>query len=191
MNISRREFSLRSGAVMLSVIIGGTTVKITPGEAKEKNLPFQSLNKEQTDIIDLLGEAIVPGARGAGLSHYIDHQLSMDLENNFLILRYLGVAAPFKSFYASALSAFHRAIKKKYNKGPKDLNEAEMTEFINIMMQKNPDGWGQNASPAPFFYFVLRSDAIDVTYGSIAGFENLDIPYMAHIAPKHNWKVAP
>ncbi len=63
-----------------------------------------------------------------------------------------------------------------------------LPDFITVMMQKNPDGW-TNAPPAPLFYFALRSDAIDVTYGTMAGFERLDIPYMAHIEPARPWEV--
>jgi hypothetical protein len=35
--------------------------------------------------------------------------------------------------------------------------------------------------------FVLRADALDVTYGTPGGFENLGIPYMAHIMPEQPW----
>jgi hypothetical protein len=36
-------------------------------------------------------------------------------------------------------------------------------------------------------YFVARSDAVDVVYGTQAGFEKLGIPYMAHILPDKDW----
>ena len=39
----------------------------------------------------------------------------------------------------------------------------------------------------PFFYFVLRNDAVDVVYGTKAGVESLDIPYMAHVEPPSRW----
>lgn len=131
----------------------------------------------------------MPGARAAGLSHYIDHQLSS--RDNLLILRYLRVKPPFDGFYSSALTAFEQAVRKRYNKNPGELAQGEMSEFITSIMQKNPEGWaksGEDAPPAPFFYFVLRSDAIDVTYGTMAAFDSLDIPYMAHIEPDHAWE---
>lgn len=165
-------------------------MNITPAQAKAQKLLFQKLSKEEAFLIDHLGDAIVPGAKAAGLSHYIDHQLSAMHQDNLLILRYLGTNPPFDSFYSSSLKAFESAIVQKYNKKPVDLTEGEMSEFISVMMQKNPEGWN-NAPPAPFFYFVLRSDAIDVTYGTMAAFDSLDIPYMAHIEPNHPWNGNP
>jgi hypothetical protein len=34
---------------------------------------------------------------------------------------------------------------------------------------------------------VLRSDAVDVVYGTEEGYKDLGIPYMAHIAPLKRW----
>lgn len=190
MKITRRNFSLTGGALSLSFLLNGGIIHLSPAQAKERALPYQTLTPGQAALIDLLGDAIVPGAKSAGLSYYIDHQLSAEFQDNLLILRYLRVPAPFDGFYASSLAAFESAISQKYNKKPRDLTETEMTAFITAMMQSNPDGW-QHAPPAPFFYFVLRSDAIDVTYGTMDAFDSLDIPYMAHIEPGHTWEVNP
>lgn len=190
MKITRRNFSLTGGALSLSFFLNGGILHLSPAQAKERALPYKTLTTDQAALIDLLGDAIVPGARAAGLSHYIDHQLSARFQDNLLILRYLRVPAPFEGFYTSSLTAFEHAIAQKYNKKPGDLTEAEMTAFITVMIQANPAGW-QDAPPAPFFYFVLRSDAIDVTYGTMDAFDSLDIPYMAHIEPVHSWEVSP
>ncbi len=193
--INRREFSLGSGAFTMAFLLGDGVINLTPAEAKTRKIPFRSLDQKQVSTLDFLSDAIVPGAKSAGLSHFIDHQLSAAYEDNLLILRYLRVNPPFKNFYASALKAFERSVRLKYNKSPLDLSEAEISEFISIMMQNNPAGWPeteqkseQGPPPAPFFYFVLRSDAIDVTYGTMSSFDSMDIPYMAHIAPSHPWE---
>jgi hypothetical protein len=34
---------------------------------------------------------------------------------------------------------------------------------------------------------VLRSDAVDVVYGTVEGYEALGIPYQPHIAPLKRW----
>ena len=47
------------------------------------------------------------------------------------------------------------------------------------------DAWSGPA--AGLVYFVLRSDAVDVVYGTPAGFERLGVPYMAHILPPAGW----
>ena len=49
----------------------------------------------------------------------------------------------------------------------------------------NPPGW--SGPPAPVVYLVMRSDAVDVVYGTPKGFEDLGIPYMPHILPPTNW----
>ena len=41
--------------------------------------------------------------------------------------------------------------------------------------------------PASYVLFVLRADALDVSYGTPEGFEALGIPYMAHIMPETSW----
>ena len=37
------------------------------------------------------------------------------------------------------------------------------------------------------FYVCLRSDAVDVVYGTPEGFRKLNIPYMEHILPPEGW----
>ena len=46
-------------------------------------------------------------------------------------------------------------------------------------------GW--QGPPGPFVYTVLRSDAVDVVYSTMEGYEALGVPYMAHIAPERRW----
>ena len=40
---------------------------------------------------------------------------------------------------------------------------------------------------SPFVFGVLRSDAVDVVYGTMEGYAALGIPYMPHIAPTQKW----
>ncbi len=53
------------------------------------------------------------------------------------------------------------------------------------MRQGKLDGW--QGPPGPFVYLVTRSDAVDVVYGTMEGYESLGIPYMAHIVPERRW----
>tara|TARA_R110002073_G_scaffold165063_1_gene321478 strand:+ start:187 stop:723 length:537 start_codon:yes stop_codon:yes gene_type:complete len=177
--MNRRDFHKTSGAILLSYFIGGTALSLSPAAAQERHLPFQILTPEEADLLARLGDAIVPGAKAAGLSHYIDHQLSTPSADTMLILKYLGVPAPYIDFYRPAL----RALKNSLH----DTSATGLQAYIAHMTQNNPPDWDK-APPAPFFYFILRSDAIDITYGTREGFEKLDIPYLAHIEPeKRSW----
>ena len=53
------------------------------------------------------------------------------------------------------------------------------------MRQNKIEGW--KGPGGPFVYLILRSDAVDVVYGTMAGYRSLDIPYMAHIEPTKRW----
>ena len=53
------------------------------------------------------------------------------------------------------------------------------------MRQNKIDGW--KGPGGGFVYLILRRDAVDVVYGTMAGYEGLGIPYMAHIAPTKRW----
>ena len=53
------------------------------------------------------------------------------------------------------------------------------------MRQNRIDGWQGPAGS--FVYLVLRSDSIDVVYGTMEGYESLGVPYMPHIAPDKRW----
>ena len=46
------------------------------------------------------------------------------------------------------------------------------------MRQNKIEGWQGPAGG--FVYFVLRSDAVDVVYGTMEGYESLGVPFMPH-----------
>ena len=54
------------------------------------------------------------------------------------------------------------------------------------MRQNKLAGW-QGPPAAGFVYFLLRSDAVDVVYGTVEGYAELGIPYQAHIMPLKRW----
>ena len=65
------------------------------------------------------------------------------------------------------------------------LNDSERHAFVDLMRQNKVEGW--QGPPGPFVYLVLRSDAVDVVYGTMEGYAGLGIPYMPHIAPTKRW----
>jgi hypothetical protein len=170
----------------LAFTVGGVDVLLTPRQAWAQGVPFRTLNAEQVETLEALGETLVPGARQAGIAHFVDQQLSIPAEEALLEARILNVRPPFVNFYRAALGAVDRASQAQRN-GPRfaELNESERREFVDAMRQNKINDWQGPAGG--FVYVVLRNDAIDVVYGTMEGYAALGIPYMPHIAPTRRW----
>ena len=74
--IERRAFMKGAGLGVLAFTVGGAEVLLTPGAARTQGVPFRLLNANEGETIEALGETLVPGARKAGIAHFIDHQIS-------------------------------------------------------------------------------------------------------------------
>jgi hypothetical protein len=179
--MKRREFV--TGA--LAFTVGGATVLLTAREARAQGVPFRLLNADEAETIEALGETLVPGARAAGIAHFIDHQISVPPEEALLEARILNVRPPYANFYRAALGAVDRASQAQSGRRFAWLASHEQRELVNLMRQNKLEGW--QGPPGGFVYFVLRSDAVDVVYGTVEGYQALGIPYMAHIAPLKRW----
>ena len=98
----------------------------------------------------------------------------------------INVRPPYANFYRAAIGAVDKA-SQTLNSGRRfaQLNPSEQHDFVDTMRQNKIQGWqGPGGS---FVYLVLRSDAVDVVYGTVEGYEALGIPYMPHIAPDRRW----
>jgi Gluconate 2-dehydrogenase subunit 3 len=180
---SRREFII--GGALLTFTLAGCEKKMTPAQARATEVAFRTLDAGAVAVVDALGEILLPGSSAAGLPHYIDHQLSGDPADSMLMIKYLGVAAPFDAFYKDGLQATNTLARAVYGKPFPQLSQEQGTALVSKMSGGQVEGW--QGPPAGLFYFVLRSDAIDVVYGTKTGFEQLGIPYMAHIEPPSRW----
>jgi hypothetical protein len=181
--IERRAFMQGAGA--LAFMVGGAEVLLTPGEARAQGVPLRSLKPDEAETIEALGETLVPDARKAGIANFIDQQISIPAEEALLEARILNVRPPYANFYRAAIGAIDRTSAARGGKRFALLDAAAQHEFIDLMRQNKIDGW--QGPPGPFVYLVLRSDAVDVVYGTMAGYEALGIPYMPHIAPTKRW----
>lgn len=185
MTTDRRAFVKNASLGLLSFNVGGSVLMTTAAEARKRSLPFQTLTAVEVLTLEALGDVLVPGAKEAGLAHYIDQQLTGPRGDSMLMIKYLNVPPPVYPFYAAGLSATERASFTRFAKAFARLEDDEGIELVQSMSSGNPKGW--EGPPAPFFYFVVRSDAVDVCYGTEKGFAKVGIPYMAHIIPPRNW----
>ncbi len=170
---------------MLSFYVAGCELKLTPEQARQQDIPFQVLKPDEVRTLEALGESLLPGSASAGLAHFIDHQLNASAQDQMLMIKYLGVNPPFTPFYSGGLAALNKYANGQHDADFADLNDEQRGVLVGQMAQSNPEVWA--GPPAPFFYLVLRSDAVDVVYGTKAGVEGLGIPYMAHIEPPSRW----
>ena len=185
-DIERRAFMKGAGLGALAFTVGGAEVLLTPGEARARSVPFRLLKENEAETIEALGETLVPGARAAGVAHFVDQQLSVPPGEALLEARILNVKPPFVNFYRAAMAAIDRASMAQHGgRRFAQLSTSEQHAFVGLMRQNKIDGWQGPAGP--FVYLVLRSDAVDVVYGTMEGYAALGIPYMPHIAPLKRW----
>ena len=184
MNASRREF-IAAGVGLLTFTFAGCEKKATPAQARAQGADFHTLTADEAKTLDALGEILLPGAAAAGLSHFIDHQLSGNPADSMLMIKYLRVPAPFIDFYRAGLKGAEAASRKLFKAEVSALKPEQGSALIQNMAMGKLDGW--EGPPAALFFFVLRNDAVDTMYGTPTGFEQLGVPYMPHIAPPSRW----
>ena len=180
---ANRRLVLKGAALgALAYTVGGAEVLLSPREAFAQDVPLKVLSADERATLEAFGETLLPGAKEAGLAHYVDQQLSVPPGEALLMARAVGVMPPYANFYRAGLAALDaRAGGGGFAALPQDKRHA----LVEEIRQKVPDGW--SGPPSPFFYFVSRADAVDVFYGTVEGFERLGIPYMPHIKPMKRW----
>ena len=92
---------------------------------------------------------------------------------------------PFANFYRAAVGAIDRGSEKVFGRKFTQLTAAEQVEVVGQMRQNKIEGW--TGPSAAFVYTLLRTDAVDVVYGTMEGYAALGIPYQAHIEPEKRW----
>ena len=183
--MKRRDFMRGAALGALAFTIGGAQVLLTAREARAQGVPFRLLKADEGETIEALGETLLPGARAAGVAHFIDQQLSVPPEEALLEARILNVRPPYVNFYRAAIGAIDKASLARNGRRFWSLNTIEQREFVDLMRQNKLEGW--QGPPGPFVYLVTRSDAVDVVFGTMEGYASLGIPYMAHIPPERRW----
>ena len=183
--MERRVFLKGAGIGVLAFTVGGANVLMTPGQARAQGVPFRLLKAHEAETIEALGETLVPGAQRAGVAHFVDQQVSVSPGEALLEARQLNVKPPFVNFYRAAIGAVDKAAQARSGRRFAALSTTEQRDFVDAMRQNKIDGWQGPAGG--FVYLILRSDAVDVVYGTMEGYESLGVPYMPHIAPEKRW----
>ena len=140
-HINRREFMRGAALGALAFSVGAAQVLLTAREARAQGVPFRLLKAGEAETIEALGETLVPGARAAGISHFIDHQLSVPPEDALLEARILNVKPPYANFYRAAIGAIDKASQARSGRRFAQLDAAEQREFVGLMRVNKLEGW--------------------------------------------------
>ncbi|WP_298852009.1 gluconate 2-dehydrogenase subunit 3 family protein [uncultured Ruegeria sp.] len=180
----RRRFVTRmiSAPFWTSIFARGLSEK---AEAKTvEQTSYKRLTHSDADVLAAWCDVIVSGARPAGVANFIDQSLSGDPASSLLLLRYLK-ASDMADFYRKGIIGIETESHHRFGVPFLQLAQHQQKEMIEAAVASNMQVWHD---PDPnFFYFISRSDAVDVVYGTEAGFADLGIPYLAHIPPPKPW----
>lgn len=188
MAISRREFIQRGmggASLALAFEIGGGTFLLTPQQARAQAVPLRNLTAAEAAALERLADALLPGAAQAGVVHFVDHQLGVDPDACLLIAKYFQVPPPYVDFYRTGLAECEKRAHRDADQGMAGLGAEPLQRLIGEIGK--PGTRTAEGFDLSLFYLCVRSDAVDVVYGTPAGFEKLNVPYMAHIMPPEGW----
>jgi len=183
--LDRRQFLKDTGRGVAVASILGPVLYLTPADARAKGVPLKVLGIKQLQILEAVAEILLPGAAEAGVGYYIDEQLSRDANDSLLMAQYLNVPPPHADFYAAAVKALEDYAVSSKGKPFVDLSNRDRDALVASLFPEQPEGW--RGPPSEPVYLCLRADAVDVVYGTMAGFEALEVPYLPHIQPPRNW----
>jgi hypothetical protein len=126
---------------------------------------------------------LLPGARDAGIANFVDVQLGK--QDPLLMAKYFDWPGPLRDFYTQGLAALDKASQAANNAPFAKATPEQQTALMGTFLSGKVAGW--DGPPAPLFYLFVRGDAVDVVYGTVEGFQRLNIPYMPHILPEERW----
>src|SRR5262249_47932923 len=109
--IERRALMKGAALSALAFTVGGTKALLSPRQARAQHIAFNMLTPEQVETLEAMGETLVPGSKQAGISHFVDQQLSVPPGEALLEARILNVRPPYANFYRAALGAVDKASK--------------------------------------------------------------------------------
>ena len=185
MQTDRRSIVKAAGFGMIAATVGGVPTLLAAAEAHAQALPFKVLAPAQAHTLATLGEVLLPGARAAGVAHFVDDQLAKDPAECLLMLRYFDWPPPYTPFYVGGLAALDGASQAAHGAAFTALDAGQASALVGQLLGGQVAGW--QGPPSPLVYLATRADAVDVVYGTMEGTAKLGLPYMAHIEPETRW----
>src|SRR5580658_10140740 len=85
--VERRAFMKGAAVGTFAFTVSGIEVLLTPRQARAQSVPLRTLTADQAVTLDAMGEALVPGAKDAGITNFVDQQISGPPEEALLQAR--------------------------------------------------------------------------------------------------------
>src|SRR2546422_4316695 len=139
--MKRRDFIRGAALGALAFTVGGAQVLLTGREARAQGVPFRLLKADEAETLEALGETLLPGARAAGIAHFVDQQLSVPPEEALLEARILNVKPPYANFYRAAIGAIDSASEPREGRRFAQLNTPAQRHVVDLVRQRKLDGW--------------------------------------------------
>lgn len=164
---TRREFLVQSasGAVAL-----GFLGFVSPaGLAAAQGLPPRRLrvfSRLQAATYAAWCDVLAIGAAKAGVARFVDKYLARPYPDFLLLLRYLQ-NPPFDDFYLGGIAGVNEESRARFSKPFLALGADERNAVVEAAATSTTQVWTE--PDLSFFYFVSRSDAVDVVYGTVKG----------------------
>ena len=179
--VGRREVMIGAAVVAGAMRIGSDGYASTGGEA---GMSFQTFSEEQGNTYAAWCNLLASGAAVAGVAQFADKYISGPYEQSLLLSR-IFAPPPLSDFYLAGIAGIDQESQARFSSTFLSLSSDQQTQIVDAAAQSNTQAW---STPDPFiFYLTSRSDAVDVVYGTEAGFQNLGFPYQAHILPPTPW----
>ena len=182
--IGRRQFI--SGVVGTAAVAGSMSIpngSFGAGKDKVKE-QYRTFNKMQAETFAAWCNLIVNGSANAGVAYFVDKYISNPYAQSLIMARFFE-DSPLSDFYIAGIAGIDKESREQFDRTFVLLESDKQLQIINAASQSKTRIW---VKPSPFiFYLMSRSDAIDVVYGTEQGFQNLDIPYLAHLPPPQPW----
>jgi hypothetical protein len=182
---SRRAFLARAGIGVAALGVAGC---VSPaGLAAANGGPPRRLrvfSKDQAATYGAWCDVLATGAARAGVAFFVDKYLAEPFPDSLLLIRYLQ-NPPFTEFYLDGIAGIDQESEARFSLTFLSLDKSQKEAVVDAAVMSSTIAW---TAPTPnFFYFISKSDAVDVVYGTVAGFRDLRIPYLPHIPPQQPW----
>jgi len=133
--------------------------------------------------LEALADTILPGSAQAGVAGFV--AAMMVRPDPLLAYRFPSPPEAPALFYRRALAALDRLSVRQHARVFPALDAKQRSALVGGLLSGTADGW--DGPPFGLVYFALRNDALDALYGQPAAYDELEVPYMPHIAPPRPW----